>query len=98
MPTDREVLEAAARGLAVMVHYRNGPKTKRARELMLAEVQTIAEWARASGLDGPSAHARVVEPVQVGLLLRYGDAEATRLFDEFVSAFEGGGGLMLRKA
>jgi hypothetical protein len=98
MTTDRQLLEAAARGVAVMVHYRNGPKTRSARGQMAGEVQGIAEWAAAAGLDDGAARAGVVDPVLVGLLLRFTDAEASRLFGEFVGAFEGRGGLMLRKA
>ena len=52
MATDRKTLEAAARGVAVMVHSHNGPKTKLARELLVAEVQARADWAEAEGLDG----------------------------------------------
>ena len=98
MALQREMQETAARGSSVMVHYRNGPITRRARELMVAEVQTIAAWAEAAGLDGESRRVGIVEPVQVGLLLRYPDGEASRLYGEFIAAFEGASGLMLRKA
>jgi hypothetical protein len=98
MATQREVQETAARGLSVMVHYHNVPITRQSRELMIAEVQTIAAWAEAAGLDGETRRAGIVEPVQVGLLLRYSENEANRLLGEFVAAFDGARGLMLRKA
>ncbi len=98
MATQREVLEAAARCMAVMVHYHNGARTKLARQVLVDEVQALAGWADAAGLDAEAKRVGIVEPVQVGLLLRYTDVEAGRLFGEFVAAFEGGGGLMLRKA
>lgn len=94
--THRELKEASARGLTVMVHHRDGPKTMRARALMIAEVQAIAAWASGWSLDPEVVRDCVVEPVKVGLLLRYPEAEALRLFGEFVAAFDGRRGLMLR--
>ena len=90
MATDRKVQEAAARGVAVMVHFHNGPKTKQAREVLVAEVQALAAWADGAGLDAEARRLGIVEPVKAGLDLRYPDGEASRLYGEFIAAFEGG--------
>lgn len=98
MTSERDIAEAAARGVAILVYYRNGPKTEFARELMTSEIRDLALWAGRSALHEKAVRARIVESVQVGLLLRYSGAEAGRLLGEFIEVFESRGVPMFREA
>jgi hypothetical protein len=86
--TNRQIEEATARCVAIIVYYQNlpGAKEKAAMSAELqAEARSLGRCGLREGVDGD----RLVGGVKAELIARYGAEVGGQLHGEFVRAFEG---------
>ncbi len=98
MPSYLASRQAFAGAMAALARYHDGSRTMKDAARLSADVQLVGEVLGTADMDDEAARDRFIEAVRVGLLLRYSDEEATQLFHEFVAAFPGASGPMLREA
>jgi hypothetical protein len=86
MTTQRQIQEATARCVSLMVYYHNGEKTTKTRGLLTAEIRAVGESVR--GLDFGDGEG-ILRLVESELRARYGSEGGGRINAEFVRAFDG---------
>ena len=89
MATEREIQETLARCVSIMVFYHQGNRSNNSRDLMVAEVQTLAAWVGDLGLDDGVVTDHILRPMETEMLARYGPEVGPRLAAAFRGAFEG---------
>lgn len=83
----REIEEAAARCVAIVVLYHNSPKTHRTEELFAEDIQSVARWASETSLSNGESERGLLRPLLAELIARYGEALGTNLRQEFLKTY-----------
>ena len=89
MASEREVQETIARCVAIAVYYHAGDRTGVASDRMTSEVRANALKLGEMGISATEARGRIIEPVRLELLARFGVPEGNRIAREFAAAFAG---------
>ena len=74
MVPDRQVQETIARCVSIVIYYRNGEQTAKAKALMVAEVQAIAAGVTEMGAE----QGLILHGVEAELVARYGPQVAAQ--------------------
>jgi hypothetical protein len=97
MVTERQVQETIARCVSTMVYYHNGERSRELDERMTAEIQMVAGFVRELDFSRDGVESRIIRPVEVELVARYGHEVGPRLASRFFEAFEGLEGLEIER-
>jgi len=89
MLNERDLQETIARCVSIAVYYHGGDRTGQTSDRMTAEVRATALALGESGISASEARGRVIEPVRLELLARFGASEGSRIVRDFVDAFAG---------
>jgi len=89
MATEREVQETIARCVSIAVYYHGGDQTGQTSDRMTSEVRATALALGEMGISATQARGRIVEPVRLELLARFGPEEGPRIARDFADAFAG---------
>lgn len=87
MSDERQLHEAIARCVAIMVFYKNGERTPDSPARMAAEIRAVAGQVTGMGWPEGEAEWRVVRPVERELMARYGHELGPRIVADFVNAY-----------
>ncbi len=97
--TKNQMLKASDCCISILRRYRTSDRTAAARDLMVAEVQTVVGWLLELDLPPNRTLGGILVPVERYLLTHYGSEAGRCLNAEFVEAFEKFGmGLLLSSA
>jgi hypothetical protein len=88
MPTERQIEETIARCIAIMVYYHNSATSRRANEAMAAEIEAVSAWILGVPLDPDEIARRILQPVEAGLIVRFGHEAGTRINTVFLTSFD----------
>ncbi len=88
MVTERQIQETVARCVSTMVYYHNCERSHPSNERMTVEVQVIAGFVEEWKLKPTEVNRRVIRPLEVNLIARFGHELGPRLLLEFLRAFE----------
>jgi len=88
MYTERQVEETVAQGVSIMVCYYGDVRNPRNKDMMIAEIQMIADWAMETGMSHVEVEERILRPLGGELIDRYGYEVGPRLHAEFLEAFD----------
>ena len=89
MTTERQVQEAIARCVSLMVFYHNGEKTTKTRGLLTAEIRAVGESVRGLDFGDETSGQGILRLVESELRDRYGTEGGGRINAEFARAFDG---------
>ena len=88
MATERQVQETIARCISTMVFYHNSERSRKTEDRMIAEVQVIAGFVEELGFERGEAEERIIRPVELELIARYGYEVGPRMAVQFANAFQ----------
>lgn len=90
--TERRIREAIARCVSHMAFHHKSEKTPWVQSMLDAEAREFADRVRGMGLTRRSMRDRILAPVAMELIARFGTEVGGGLLTEFVEALEGGDG------
>ncbi len=89
MTTQRQIQEAIARCVSLLVFYHNGEKTTKTRGLLAAEIRDVGESVRGLDFGDETSGEGILRLVECELRDRYGTEGGGRINAEFTRAFDG---------
>lgn len=89
MFTDRQVQEAIAQAVSIMVGFHGDGRNPHCQEVMAAEVQVLTGWIFEAGLKPEEVERRILRAIGDELVARYGHEVGPRLNAEFLAVFDG---------
>jgi hypothetical protein len=87
MTNERQLLEAIARCVSIMVYYHNSERTRDSQARMAAEVRGVARQVAEMGVPVEEVDRRVGRPVELELMARYGHELGPRMVADFKTAY-----------
>lgn len=88
MTTQRQIQEAIARCVSLLVFYYNGEKTTKTRGQITAEIRAVGESVRGLDFGDETSGAGILRLVESELRDRYGTEGCGRINAEFSRAFD----------